>query len=157
MIAARPIEILLVEDNPGDVELTQAAFVDSKLCNHIHSVGDGVEAIDFLKKRGAYADAVTPDVILLDLNMPRMDGKEVLEIVKNDPELRLIPIVILTSSEAEKDVVKSYQLHANCYINKPVDLPHFLEVVRAVEDFWLSVIKLPRQNNEYAGRMEKRQ
>src|SRR5271156_1515905 len=108
-VTTHPIEILLVEDNQGDIELTQEAFADSKICNRIYSVNDGVEAIDFLKKRGKYAGAVTPDVILLDLNMPRMDGKEVLEIVKNDPELRLIPIVILTSSEAEKDVVKSYK------------------------------------------------
>src|SRR5277367_2859145 len=112
MITTRPIEILLVEDNPGDIELTQEAFADSKIYNRIYSVSDGVEAIDFLKKRGAHAGAVTPDVILLDLNMPRMDGKEVLKIVKNDPELRLIPIVILTGSEAEKNVVKGYKLHA---------------------------------------------
>ena len=130
MVTMRPIEILLVEDNPGDIELTQEAFADSKISNRIYAVNDGVDAIDFLKKCGKYTDAVTPDVILLDLNMPRMDGKEVLEIVKNDPELRLIPIVILTSSEAEKDVVRSYKLHANCYINKPVDLARFLEVVK---------------------------
>ncbi len=140
-----PIDILLVEDNPGDIELTQEAFAESKICNRIFVVHDGVEAIDFLKRRGAFSDAVRPDVVLLDLNMPRMDGKEVLEVVKNDPDLKLIPIVILTSSEAEKDIVKSYRLHANCYINKPVDLERFLEVVRAVEDFWLSVVKLPNR------------
>ena len=156
MIATRPIEILLVEDNPGDIELTQEAFADSKICNNVYAVNDGVEAIDFLKKKGKYADAVTPDVVLLDLNMPRMDGKEVLEIVKNDINLRLIPIVILTSSEAEKDVVRSYKLHANCYINKPVDLTRFLEVVKAVEDFWLSVVKLPGQEAEKMARRENR-
>jgi CheY-like chemotaxis protein len=148
MINTRPIEILLVEDNPGDIELTQEAFAESKIYNNIHAVNDGVEALDFLRKKGKFATAVTPDVILLDLNMPRMDGKEVLEIVKNDAALRLIPIVILTSSEAEKDIVRSYKLHANCYINKPVDLECFLEVVRAIEDFWLSVVKLPSEERK---------
>ncbi|MBV8938615.1 MAG: response regulator [Alphaproteobacteria bacterium] len=142
-----PIEILLVEDNPGDVELTQEAFADSKICNHLYVANDGVEALEFLRRVGPHANAVRPDVVLLDLNMPRMDGKELLEVVKNDPDLKSIPIVILTSSEAEKDIVKSYKLHANCYINKPVNLEGFLEVVRSMEDFWLSVVKLPKNHS----------
>jgi len=137
------IEILLVEDNPGDIELTREAFNDSKIRNNIHAVGDGEEALDFLYRRGAHADAVRPDVILLDLNLPRKDGKEVLATVKNDPSLSKIPVVILTSSEAEKDIVKSYQLHANCYITKPVNIETFMEVVHSVEEFWLGVVKLP--------------
>lgn len=139
-----PIEILLAEDNPGDVELMQEAFMESKIRNQLHVVNDGVEAIDFLKREGRYKAAIRPDVILLDLNMPRMDGREVLEIVKDDPDLKTIPVVILTSSEAEKDIVRSYKLHADCYIIKPVDLQRVLEVIQAIEVFWLSVITLPK-------------
>jgi len=137
------IEILLVEDNEGDVELTREAFKESKVRNNIHVVNDGQAALDFIYRKPGYEDAVRPDVMLLDINLPRKDGKEVLKIVKNDPDLKHIPVVILTSSEAEKDIVKSYQLHANCYIAKPVTLESFMEVIRSVEEFWLGVVKLP--------------
>jgi chemotaxis family two-component system response regulator Rcp1 len=139
----RPIEILLVEDNPGDVRLTQEALKDAKVLNKVYVVRDGVETMAFLRQQGKYADAVRPDLILLDLNLPKKDGREVLAEIKEDTDLKRIPVVVLTVSKAEEDIIKSYELHANCYITKPVDLDRFLEVVKAVEDFWLTVVKLP--------------
>ena len=138
-----PIEILLVEDNPGDVRLTQEALKEGKVKNNLNVVKDGIEALAFLKKVDKYADAPIPGLILLDLNLPGKNGKEVLEEIKNDPILKLIPVVILTSSEAEKDIIKTYSLHANCYIAKPVGLEKFIEVVKFIEDFWLTIVKLP--------------
>ncbi len=138
------IEILLVEDNPGDVRLTLEAFKEGKLINNLSVVSDGVEAMAFLRKEGKYTDKPCPDLILLDLNMPKMDGREVLAEIKKDTNLRHIPVVILTTSEAEQDILKSYDLHANCYITKPVDLDQFNAVVKSIQDFWLSVVKLPR-------------
>jgi two-component system, chemotaxis family, response regulator Rcp1 len=141
-----PVEILLVEDNPGDVELTRAALRRGKVRNTLHVAEDGEEAMAFLRREGAWRDAPRPDVILLDLNLPRMDGREVLEAVKQDPELRAIPVVVLTTSSGEEDIIRSYNLHANCYITKPVDLDRFIDVVRSIEDFWLSVVKLPEHD-----------
>jgi len=140
----KSIEILLVEDNPGDIRLTQEAFREAKVRNKLHVVGDGVEAMAFLRREGKYADAPRPDLILLDLNMPKKDGREVLAEIKTEKDLRRIPVVILTISKAEEDIIKSYDLHANCYITKPVDLEQFIKVVKAVEDFWLTIVKLPR-------------
>lgn len=142
-MSAPPIEILLVEDNPGDVRLTQEALADGKVNNNLHVVIDGVEAMAFLRREGAYRSRPRPDVILLDLNLPRKNGREVLAEVKADPELRRIPIVVLTTSEAEEDVLRAYEHHANCYITKPVDLDQFLKVVRSIEDFWFTIVKLP--------------
>jgi two-component system, chemotaxis family, response regulator Rcp1 len=139
----KPIEILLVEDNPGDVRLAVEALRDAKVANRLHVVEDGVEAMSFLRREGRYAVVPRPDLILLDLNLPRKDGREVLVEVKQDADLKRIPVVILTSSAAEQDVVQAYNLHANCYITKPVDLDQFLKVVRSIEDFWLIVVKLP--------------
>jgi CheY-like chemotaxis protein len=139
----KPIEILLVEDNPGDVRLAVEALRDAKVENRLHVVEDGVEAMSFLRREGRYAVGPRPDLILLDLNLPRKDGREVLVEVKQDADLKRIPVVILTSSAAEQDVVQAYNLHANCYITKPVDLDQFLKVVRSIEDFWLIVVKLP--------------
>jgi len=141
--SGRPIEILLVEDNPGDVRLTREALKEGKVLNNLHVVNDGVEAIAFLRREGKYASAVRSDIILLDLNLPKKDGREVLAEIKNDPDLKRIPVVILTVSEAEEDIIKTYNLHANCYITKPVDFDRFLEVVKAIEDFWLVIVKLP--------------
>jgi chemotaxis family two-component system response regulator Rcp1 len=140
---ARPIEILLVEDSPGDVRLTREAFADAKVSNRLSVVTDGVEAIDFLRKRGRFASGTKPDLVLLDLNLPKKDGREVLREMKADESLKRIPVVVLTTSRAEEDILKAYDLHANCYITKPVDFPRFLEVVRSIEDFWLTVVKLP--------------
>jgi len=139
----RQIEILLVEDNPGDVRLTAEALKEGRVLNRMSTVPDGVEALDFLHKRGKYTDAPRPDIILLDLNLPRKDGREVLAEIKEDPDLRLIPVVVLTTSAAEEDILKTYQLHANCYITKPVDLDQFLKVTHLIEDFWLTVVRLP--------------
>jgi CheY-like chemotaxis protein len=139
----KPIEILLVEDNPGDVRLAVEALMDAKVANRLHVVEDGVEAMSFLRREGRYAVVPRPDLILLDLNLPRKDGREVLVEVKQDADLKRIPVVILTSSAAEQDVVQAFNLHANCYITKPVDLDQFLKVVRSIEDFWLIVVKLP--------------
>jgi chemotaxis family two-component system response regulator Rcp1 len=139
----RPIEILLVEDNPGDVRLTQEALREGKVRNHLHVAADGVEAMAFLRREGQHAHAPQPDLILLDLNLPKKGGREVLAEIKEDPDLRRIPVVILTVSKAEEDVLKSYNLHANCYITKPVNLDQFLEVVKSIEDFWLTVVMLP--------------
>ena len=139
----KPIEILLVEDNPGDVRLTLEVFKESKMHNNLSSVGDGVEALAFLRQEGQYVRSPRPDLILLDLNLPKKDGREVLAEIKEDPDLRRIPVVVLTTSRAERDVVRSYNLHANCYISKPIDLEQFITVVRSIEDFWLSIVKLP--------------
>jgi CheY-like chemotaxis protein len=141
----RPIEILLVEDSPSDAELTLEALHDAKVANRVNVVEDGVYAMEFLRRQGRWANAPRPDVILLDLNLPRKDGREVLAEIKNDENLKSIPVVVLTSSRAEQDVLRSYNLHANCYITKPVDLQQFLTVVRAIEFFWLSIIMLPTE------------
>jgi CheY-like chemotaxis protein len=141
----RPIEILLVEDSPSDTELTVAALAAAKVCNRLHTVEDGVQAMEFLRRQGDYAEAPRPDVILLDLNLPRKDGREVLAEIRSDEQLTVIPVVVLTASQAEKDVLHAYALHANCYITKPVDFQQFMEVVRAIEGFWLTVVKLPAQ------------
>ncbi len=138
-----PIEILLVEDNPGDVRLTRESLKEAKVLNALHVVKDGVEAMAFLRREGQYAHTVQPDLILLDLNMPRKNGTEVLAEIKEDPELKRMPVVILTVSEAEEDIIKSYNLHANCYVKKPVELNKFIEAVKAIDDFWLAVVRLP--------------
>jgi len=140
---SRPAEILLVEDNPGDVRLTEETLKDFKVLNHLSVVGDGVEALVFLRREGKYASASRPDLILLDLNLPRKDGREVLAEIKVDEQLRRIPVVILTTSSAEQDILSSYELHANCYIKKPVDLDQFAAVVRSIEAFWFTTVKLP--------------
>ena len=137
------VEILLVEDNPGDARLAKEALKDAKVRNNLHWVEDGVEAMTFLHRQGKYADAPRPDVILLDLNLPKKDGREVLAEVKEDGDLRRIPVVILTVSDAEEDIIKTYNLHANCYIRKPLDLDRFIEVVKAIEEFWLTIVRLP--------------
>ncbi|GAA2802200.1 response regulator [Crossiella cryophila] len=142
----RPIEVLLVEDDPGDVLMTTEAFEENKVGNRLHVVSDGVAAMSFLRREGQYADAPRPDLVLLDLNLPKMDGREVLSEIKNDPALRRIPVVILTTSEAEEDVLRSYQLHANAYVTKPVDFEQFVKVVRQVDDFFLTVVRLPRSD-----------
>ena len=138
-----PIEILMVEDSPGDVRLTKEALKEAKVLNHISVVEDGVEAMAFLRREGAHAEAPRPDLILLDLNLPRKDGREVLAEIKADPALTQIPVVVLTTSQAEQDILRSYQLHANCYITKPVDLDQFISVIKSVETFWLTVARLP--------------
>lgn len=140
---ARAIEVLLVEDDPGDVLMTKEALEDHKVSNTLHVVSNGVDALSFLRKEGAYTSAPTPDLVLLDLNLPRMDGREVLAEVKNDEALRRIPVVILTTSEAEEDVLRSYHLHANAYVTKPVDFDQFVNVVRQVDEFFLTVVRLP--------------
>jgi chemotaxis family two-component system response regulator Rcp1 len=139
----RPAEILLVEDNPGDVRLTQEALKEGKVLNNLHVVEDGVEAMAFLRQEGQYADAPRPDVILLDLNLPRKNGREVLAEVKADEDLRRIPVVILTVSQAEEDILKSYDLNGNCYVTKPLDLDQFIKVVKSIEEFWLTIVTLP--------------
>jgi two-component system, chemotaxis family, response regulator Rcp1 len=138
-----PIQILMIEDNEGDVVLTKEAFKEAKVANNISVVRDGVEAMEFLHRQGKYASAPRPDLILLDLNLPRRDGRQVIADIRSDPELQLIPVVILTSSNAERDVVRMYELHANCYIVKPVDFQNLMEVVKSIEIFWLTVVKLP--------------
>ncbi len=143
------IEILLVEDNPGDVLLTVEALKDAKVRNRLHVTRDGVEAMAFLRLEGPYADKPRPDIILLDLNMPKKDGREVLTELKADPALKSIPVVVLTTSKAEEDILRSYNLHANCYISKPVDLEQFLKVIKSIEDFWLTIVALP--NSESTG------
>jgi two-component system, chemotaxis family, response regulator Rcp1 len=141
--ATIPIEILLIEDNPGDVRLTVEALREGKVRNNLHVATDGVEALQFLRRGGPFARAPRPDMILLDLNLPRKDGREVLSEIKADPDLRRIPIVVLTTSKAESDVLRSYDLHANCYITKPVDVGDFFAVVRSIDSFWLAVVRLP--------------
>ncbi len=138
-----PIEVLLVEDDPGDVLMTREAFEDNKVRNNLHVVSNGVDAMAFLRKEGEWADAPTPDLVLLDLNLPRMDGREVLAAVKQDQDLRTIPVVVLTTSEAEEDVLRSYELHANAYVTKPVDFERFITVVRQIDDFFVTVVRLP--------------
>ncbi len=138
-----PIEILLVEDNPSDVRLTIEALKEGKVYNKLSVVKDGVEAMAFLRRQGKYAKSPQPDLILLDLNLPKKDGREVLAEIKKDSKLRTIPVIVLTTSRAEQDVLKTYKMHANCYIPKPVDLERFITVVKAIENFWLSVVKLP--------------
>jgi two-component system, chemotaxis family, response regulator Rcp1 len=138
-----PVEILLVEDNPGDVRLTKEALREGKVYNNLHWAKDGVEALEFLRREGKHAKAPRPDIILLDLNLPKKDGREVLEIIKGDEQLKYIPVVVLTTSKAEEDVVKSYALHANCYVTKPVDLEKFIVVVKSIDRFWLTVVTLP--------------
>jgi chemotaxis family two-component system response regulator Rcp1 len=140
-----PIEILLVEDNPGDIRLTREALRDGKIYNNLYVARDGVEAMAFLRKTGQYTHAPRPDLILLDLNLPRKDGHEVLAEVKTDENLRRIPVVILTTSQAEEDIIKTYDLHVNCYITKPVDLDQFVKIVKSIEDFWLTIVKLPAE------------
>jgi CheY-like chemotaxis protein len=141
----RMIEILLVEDDPGDVVMTREAFQDYKVRNNLHVVNDGAEAMDFLRQRGEFADRPRPDLVLLDLNLPKMDGRQVLEAIKSDPSLSSIPVVVLTTSENEDDVLRSYSLHANAYVTKPVDFERFIEVVRQIDDFFISVVRLPRR------------
>lgn len=138
-----PIEILLVEDNPGDVRLTREALKEGKVRNVLSVVQDGVEALAFLNREGAYATAARPDLILLDLNLPKKGGQEVLAEIKESPSLRAIPVVVLTTSSAEQDILRTYNLHANCYITKPLDMDQFISVVKSIEDFWLTVVKLP--------------
>ena len=140
---ARPVEILLVEDNPGDVRLTMEALKEGKLSNELHVVEDGIEALAFLRKEGKYTQAPHPDLILLDLNLPKKDGREVLAEIKEDPDLKRIPVVILTTSKAEEDILRTYDLHANCYVTKPVELEQFMTIVRYIEEFWLTIVKLP--------------
>ncbi len=141
--AGHPIEVLLVEDDPGDVLMTQEAFHDYKIANNLHVVTNGEDAISYLRKEGAFAHVKTPDLVLLDLNLPRRDGREVLREVKSDAELRRIPIVVLTTSDAEEDVLASYQLHANAYVRKPVDFEQFVAAIRAIDNFFISVVRLP--------------
>src|SRR6185295_10460754 len=138
-----PIEILLVEDNPGDERLTREALKEGKVYNNLHWVKDGVEAMAFLRREGKYASAPRPDIVLLDLNLPKKDGREVLQEIKTDSDLKRIPVVVLTTSKAEEDVMKTYNLHANCYVTKPVDLEKFIVVVRSIDAFWLTVVTLP--------------
>jgi len=143
MNASVPIQILLVEDNPGDVRLTREVLKDGRINNILNVVSDGVEALAFLRHEGEYANAKQQDLVLLDLNLPKKDGREVLAEMKADPALRRIPVIVLTSSSAELDILGAYDLHANCYITKPVDLDEFTKVLRSIEDFWLSIVKLP--------------
>jgi chemotaxis family two-component system response regulator Rcp1 len=144
---AKPIEILLVEDNPGDVRLTRESLAEAKVRNNIVVASDGVDAMAYLRQDGQHSNAIRPDLILLDLNLPRMNGFEVLDAIKEDSELRRIPVVVLTTSQAEKDIIQSYNLHANAYVNKPVDLEQFIKVIKSIEDFWLEIVKLPNGKN----------
>lgn len=141
----RPVNILLVEDSPGDVRLTQEILADTRIANDIHVVNDGEAAMAFLRRQGEHAEAPRPDLVLLDLNLPRKDGREVLGEMKGDESLRRIPVIVLTTSAAERDVLRSYDLHVNCYITKPIDLDEFITVVRSIEGFWLSVVRLPSE------------
>jgi chemotaxis family two-component system response regulator Rcp1 len=139
----RPVEILLVEDNPGDERLTREALKEGKVYSNLHWVKDGVEAMEFLRRQGKHSGAPRPDIVLLDLNLPKKDGREVLQDIKNDNELKRIPVVVLTTSKAEEDVLRTYNLHANCYVTKPVDLEKFIVVVKSIDVFWLTVVTLP--------------
>ena len=141
----RPVEILLVEDNAGDVELTREALETAKISNRLHVVDDGAEALDFLFQRGRFAGVPRPDIILLDLNLPKKDGRQVLSEIKADPALAQIPVVVLTTSQAEEDILCAYQLHANCYVTKPVDFDQFLHIISTIEEFWLTVVNLPKR------------
>jgi two-component system, chemotaxis family, response regulator Rcp1 len=140
---AVPAEILLVEDSPSDILLTQKVLADARIANHVHVVRDGVDALNFVRRRPPYEDAPVPDLILLDLNLPRMDGREVLREIKSDADLRQIPVIVLTTSRDELDVLRSYELHANSYVTKPIDLTEFIDVVRSIEGYWLSIVRLP--------------
>ena len=142
--AVEPVQILLVEDSPGDIRLTREVLRDAKIANQLHIVGDGEQAMAFLRREGDYAGVQRPDLILLDLNLPRKDGREVLAELKDDAELHLIPVIVLTTSGAEQDVLRSYDLNAACYITKPIDLDEFISVVRSIESFWLSIVRLPQ-------------
>ncbi len=144
MTTSECIEVLLVEDDPGDVVMTREALAEGKVLNRLHVVSDGVEAIEFLRQTGSFEHAVRPDLILLDLNLPRRDGRQVLAEIKEDPDLRRIPVVVLTTSEAEEDVLRSYDLHANAYVTKPVDFDRFVSVIHQIDDFFISVVRLPR-------------
>lgn len=146
LITFKPIDILLVEDNPGDARLAREALKDSKMKNNLYIVGDGVEGWDFLNRTEKYADVPRPDLILLDLNMPRKDGRELLGDIKSDDRFKRIPVVILTMSSAEEDILKSYNLHANCFITKPIDLDQFIKVVQSIEDFWFTIVRLPHSD-----------
>ncbi len=148
-LSSRPAEILLVEDNPGDIRLTQEALAEGKILNRLSVAKDGVEALAFLRQEGDYAGSPMPDLILLDLNMPRKDGREVLAEIKADDQLKQIPVVILTTSDAEADILKSYKLHVNAYVTKPVDLEQFFAVVKSIEEFWLTIVKLPRNTQSH--------
>ena len=141
--SGRPVEILLVEDNPGDERLTREALKEGKVYNNFHWVKDGVEAMEFLRRQGRFKDAPRPDIVLLDLNLPKKDGREVLKEIKTDEDLKRIPVVVLTTSKAEEDVLRTYNLHANCYVTKPVDLEKFIVVVKSIDVFWLTVVTLP--------------
>ncbi len=141
--AVRPIEVLLVEDDEGDVLMTREALDEGKVINNLNVVGDGVEAVEYLRRTGPYASATRPDLVLLDLNLPKRDGRQVLEDIKGDPDLRRIPVVVLTTSEAEEDVLRSYDLHANAYVTKPVDFDRFVQVIQQIDDFFISVVRLP--------------
>lgn len=141
---SKPVDILLIEDNPGDARLALEALKESKFRNNLYHVDDGEEALNFLYRRGKFEDAIRPDLIILDLNLPRRDGREVLAIIKEDESLRRIPVVIMTMSESDEDIIRSYDLHANCYITKPLDIDKFMTVVRSIEDFWLTIVTLPR-------------
>jgi CheY-like chemotaxis protein len=141
--ANRPVEILLVEDNPGDERLTREALKEGKVYNNLHWVKDGVEAMEFLRRQGKYKNVPRPDIVLLDLNLPKKDGREVLHEIKTDSDLKRIPVVVLTTSKAEEDVMKTYNLHANCYVTKPVDLEKFIVVVKSIDIFWLTIVTLP--------------
>lgn len=141
---SRPIEVLMVEDNPGDVRLTLEAMKEAKVNNRLVIVKDGVEAMEYLRREGAFKDAVRPDLVLLDLNLPRKDGREVLAELKSDVHLKSIPVVVLTTSRADEDIVRAYNLHANCYITKPVDFAQFMRVVQQIDDFWVNVVTLPK-------------
>nr|MDZ8039354.1 response regulator [Nostoc sp. CreGUA01] len=138
-----PIEVLLVEDNPGDAQLTRIALEDSKISIHLNVVEDGVEAMAFLRKQEKYVEAAHPDIVLLDLNLPKKDGREVLAEIKADENLKRIPVVVLTTSQAEEDILKAYNLSANCYITKPVDFDQFVKIVKSIENFWFAIVKLP--------------
>jgi chemotaxis family two-component system response regulator Rcp1 len=142
---SRPIEILLVEDSPSDAALTIEALKAGKIANRLSHVEDGVDAMEFLRRRGKYAEVRRPDLIMLDLNLPRRDGREVLAEIKNDSDLKIIPIIVLTTSRADEDILRSYELNANCYITKPVDFTHFIDVVKSIEQFWLTVVTLPQK------------
>jgi CheY-like chemotaxis protein len=142
---SKPVEILLVEDSPSDATLTIEALEAGKVANKLTLVEDGVEAMEFLRRKGKYANAKRPDLIMLDLNLPKKDGREVLLEIKNDPELKVIPIIVLTTSHSDKDILQSYQLNANCYITKPVDFAQFIDVVKSIEKFWLTVVTLPQK------------
>jgi two-component system, chemotaxis family, response regulator Rcp1 len=139
------VQILLVEDNPGDIRLTREALKEAKFRNKVQVVGDGIEALAYLRQEGQYSGAMRPHLIMLDLNLPRMDGREVLAAIKKDADLRRIPVVVLSSSEAESDIARAYELHANAYVTKPVDIDHFLQVVKAIEEFWVEIVKLPSE------------